>query len=113
SAEHPPSERQTARSSRDAPLGALLRCEDADCGVLDAPLAGWARETPLASRRLIRCPCARCSARTNTERLDQIEKASTCQRRSRRDARGAPGGERHARRPAYVLERPKGGRSAQ
>ena len=33
------------------------------------------------------------------EDLDQIEKASTCQRRSRGDARGAPGGGRYARRP--------------
>ena len=34
------------------------------------------------------------SAQTDTERLDYIEKASACQRRSRRDARGAHGGER-------------------
>src|SRR5439155_388508 len=33
----------------------------------------------------------------HTERLVQIEEASACQRRSRGDARGAPGGERNVR----------------
>ena len=46
---------------------------------------------------------ARCSALLHTERLDQIEKASACQRRPRGDARRASGGERNARRLALVL----------
>ena len=48
-------------------------------------------------------PCARGpsgSAESNIDRLDQIEKASTCKRRPRGDARRAPGGERNARRLA-------------
>ena len=38
------------------------------------------------------------------ERLDQIEKASTCQRRSRGDARRASGGQRNARRLALIRQ---------
>ena len=70
--------------------------------------ARWVHTSPSAScppirrrptgRPLFGRPPSRGSAPNYTERLDQIEKASACQRRSRGDARRAPGGERNARR---------------
>ena len=58
----------------------------------------------------------RCSAGSNIERLNQIEKASTCQRRSRGDARRASGGDRNARRLASprpaAIRRPAQGAAA-
>ena len=53
-------------------------------------------------RILLRPSPARDPAGIDTERLDHIEKASACQRRSRGDARGAPGGLRNARRLTFA-----------
>ena len=54
-------------------------------------------------RILLRPSPVRDPAGIDTERLDHIEKASACQRRSRGDARGAPGGLRNARRLTFGL----------
>ena len=74
---------------------------------MQAPIA----ERPRVGRQRVASPTARAgqapiavarsparSAHPNTERLDQIEKASACQRRPRGDARRASGGQRNARR---------------
>src|SRR6266849_4876439 len=51
----------------------------------------------LYARALSASPRTRGLAHPHTERLDQIEKASACQRRSRGDARRAFGGQRSRR----------------
>src|SRR2546422_199189 len=102
--EHPPPQPITAPPSARA--GRVVSAGAGD-RTLDVPAARRLRLRPVGSRPRMgpdpigRSPGGGALTRglvsPHTERLVQIEEASTCQRRSRGDARGASGGERNVR----------------
>src|ERR1700733_5016155 len=71
------------------------------------PTKAWAQSPPPRAALGV-CSDAAGLAPPHTERV-HIEKASTCQRRSRGDARGASGGGRNARRLTLVCLLAQGG----